>query len=69
LPFILPSPLLTPSTPASASQCRTFDNFAGWLDDPEAFRAGMAAIHSGAASLIDAIEVAMVDAEEVRLAA
>jgi hypothetical protein len=30
---------------------------AAWLDDPEAFRVGMAAIHDGAASFIDAIEL------------
>lgn len=48
---------------------RSVDYVAGWLDDPEAFRAGMAAIHSGAASLIDAIEAALVDSEAMRLAA
>jgi antirestriction protein ArdC len=35
---------------------RSVDYVAGWLDDSEAFRLGMAAIHDGAASLIDAIE-------------
>ncbi|MCC6792740.1 MAG: hypothetical protein IT336_13695, partial [Thermomicrobiales bacterium] len=32
---------------------------ASWLDDPESFRVGMAAIHDGAAALIDAIEEAL----------
>jgi hypothetical protein len=39
---------------------RSVDDVAGWGHpqghDPEAFRLGMAAIHDGAASLIDAIE-------------
>ena len=48
---------------------RSVDYVAGWLDDPEAFRVGMAAIHDGAASLIDAIEAAMTDASEPELAA
>ena len=48
---------------------RSVDYVAGWLDDPEAFRVGMAAIHDGAASLIDAIEAAMTDAGELELAA
>ena len=39
------------------------------MDDPEAFRAGMVAIHDGAATLIDAIEAAMTDADELELAA
>jgi antirestriction protein ArdC len=38
---------------------RSAEYVAGWLDDPDAFRAGMAAIHHGAASLIDALEVAI----------
>jgi hypothetical protein len=38
---------------------RSVDYVAGWLDDPEAFRIGMAAIHDGAASLIDEIEAAI----------
>jgi hypothetical protein len=42
---------------------------AGWLDDPEASRAAMAAILDGAASLIDAMEAAMTDAGESELAA
>ena len=37
--------------------------------DLEAFSVGMAAIHDGAASLIDAIEAAMTEAGEVDLAA
>src|SRR5215213_3333927 len=41
---------------------RSVDYVAGWLDDPEAFHLGMAAIHDGAASLIDATEAAMTDA-------
>jgi hypothetical protein len=45
------------------------DYVAGWLDDPEAFRVGMAAIDDGAAALIDAIEGAMPGADEVDLAA
>jgi len=48
---------------------RSVDYVAGWLDDPEAFRVGMATIHDGAASLIDAIEAAMTDAGELELAA
>ena len=48
---------------------RSVDYVAGWLDDPEAFRVGMAAIHDGAASLIDAIEAAMTDAGELEMAA
>jgi hypothetical protein len=48
---------------------RSVDYVADWLDDPEAFRVGMAAIHDGAASLIDAIEAAMTDACELEPAA
>jgi antirestriction protein ArdC len=48
---------------------RSVDYVAGWLDDPEAFRVGMAAIHDGAASLIDAIEAAMIGAGEFEFAA
>ena len=42
---------------------------AGWLDDPDAFQSGMAAIHDGAASLIDAIEALLPEADGVDLAA
>jgi hypothetical protein len=42
---------------------------ASWLEDPAAFRRGMAAIHDGAASLIDAIEEHLLAADEVDLAA
>jgi len=52
---------------------RSVDYVAGWGHpqghDPDAFRLGMAAIHDGAASLIDAIEVAMTEASELELAA
>jgi hypothetical protein len=52
---------------------RSVDYVAGWGHpqghDPEAFRVGMAAIHDGAASLIDAIEAAMTEAGERVLAA
>ena len=49
---------------------RSVDYVAGWpWYDPEAFRVGMAAIHDGAASLIDAIEAAMTDAGELDPAA
>ena len=48
---------------------RSVDDVAGWLDDPEAFRVGMAAIHDGAASRIDAIDAAMTNAGELELAA
>jgi hypothetical protein len=48
---------------------RSVDYVAGWLDDPEAFRVDMAAIHDGAASLIDAIEAAVTDTGELELAA
>jgi hypothetical protein len=41
----------------------------GWLDDPDGLKAGMAAIHDGAASLIDAIEALLPEAGEVDLAA
>ena len=51
---------------------RSVDDVASWGHpqghDPEAFRISMAAIHEGAASLIDAIEAAMTDASEVGLA-
>ena len=47
---------------------RSFDDVAGWLDDPAAFRVGMATIHDGAASLIDAIEAAMFPPAELELA-
>src|SRR5215207_2323268 len=46
---------------------RSVDYVAGWLDDPEAFRISVAAIHEGAASLIDAIEAAMTGAGEIPL--
>ena len=49
------------------------DYVAGWGHpqghDPEAFRVGMTIIHDGAASLIDAIEVAMTDTAAHELAA
>jgi hypothetical protein len=52
---------------------RSVDDIAGWRHpqghDPEAFRVGMAAIHDGAPSLIDAIAVARTDAGEHELAA
>ena len=48
---------------------RSVDYVAGWLDDPEAFRVGMAAIHDGAAALIDAIEAAITGASDLELAA
>ncbi|MDF3041628.1 MAG: hypothetical protein K0Q71_4334, partial [Thermomicrobiales bacterium] len=48
---------------------RSVDDVAGWLEDPEAFRVGMAAIHDGAAFLIDAIEGAMEDTGEFDLLA
>jgi hypothetical protein len=52
---------------------RSVDDVAGWGHrqghDPEAFRVGMAAIHDGAASLIDAIEASMTDAGALELAA
>lgn len=38
---------------------RSAQYVASWLDDPEAFRVGMAAIHSGATSLIDAVDAAL----------
>ena len=50
-------------------EIRSVEYVAGWLDDQEAFRTDMAAIHDGAASQIDAIESAMTDAREVQLAA
>jgi hypothetical protein len=43
----------------------TLHSSAPWLDDPEAFRVGMAAIHDGVASQIDAIEAAMTGAGEL----
>ena len=52
---------------------RSVDYVAGWGHpqghDPEAFRLGMAAIHDGAASLIDAFEALLLDADEIKLAA
>jgi hypothetical protein len=52
---------------------RSVDDVAGWEHpqghDPEAFRMGMAAIHDGAAALIDAIEGAMEDTGELDLLA
>jgi antirestriction protein ArdC len=48
---------------------RSVDYVASWLDDPEAFRVGMAAIHDGAASLIDAIEAAIIEEGGLELAA
>ena len=45
------------------------DYVAGWLEDPDAFRLGMAAIHDGAASLIDAIETPMTGPDELEFAA
>jgi hypothetical protein len=52
---------------------RSVDDVAGWGHpqghDPAAFRVSMAAIHDGAASLIDAIKVAMTAAGEPELAA
>jgi hypothetical protein len=48
---------------------RSVDYVAGWLDDPEAFYVGIAAIHDSAASLIDAIEAAKTDVVELELAA
>jgi hypothetical protein len=36
-------------------EIRSVEYVAGWLDDPAAIRVGMAAIHDGAASLINAI--------------
>jgi hypothetical protein len=40
-----------------------------WLDDPDGFKAGMAAIHDGAASPIDAIEALLPDVREFDRAA
>ena len=52
---------------------RSVDDGAGWGHpqdhDPEAFRVGMAAIHDGAASLIDANEALLLHADEINLAA
>jgi hypothetical protein len=45
------------------------DYVAGWLDDPDAFKAAMAAIHAGAASLIAAIEPTLYDFDRLPLAA
>ena len=42
---------------------------ATWLDDPEAFRVGMAAIHDGAAALIDVAESALSDRDVMPIAA
>ena len=50
-------------------EIRSVEYVAGWLDDPEAFRTGMAAIRDSAASLIDAIEAAVVDCGEFDLLA
>jgi hypothetical protein len=48
---------------------RSVGYVAGWLDDPDGFKTGMAAIHDGAASSIDAIEALLPDADEFDLAA
>jgi hypothetical protein len=52
---------------------RSVDDVVSWGHpqghDPEAFRVGMAAIHDGAASLIDAIEAAITDAGKLEPAA
>jgi hypothetical protein len=48
---------------------RSTHDVAGWLDDPDAFKLGMAAIHAAAASLIDAIDSAIVPADSLSLAA
>jgi hypothetical protein len=48
---------------------RSVNYVAGWLDDPDGFKTGMAAIHAGAASLIDATEALLPDADEVDVAA
>jgi antirestriction protein ArdC len=48
---------------------RSVDYVAGWLDDSDGFKTGMAAIHDGAASLIDAIEALLTDVDEVDFAA
>jgi hypothetical protein len=48
---------------------RSVGYVATWLDDPSGFKTGMAAIHDGAASLIDAIEALLPHAGEVDLAA
>jgi antirestriction protein ArdC len=50
-------------------ELRSAHYVATWLDDPEAFRSGMAAIHDGAAALIDVIESALADADTLPLAA
>jgi hypothetical protein len=52
-------------------EIRSVEYVAGWLDDPEAFRVGMAAIRASASSLIDAIELAaaMTDTGELDLLA
>jgi antirestriction protein ArdC len=48
---------------------RSTDYVAGWIDDPAAFRAGMAVIHHAAASLIDAVTSALVASAPLTLAA
>jgi hypothetical protein len=51
-------------------ELRSVDDVASWLDDPDAFKAGMAAIHQGAASLISAVAPALLIADaELPLAA
>jgi antirestriction protein ArdC len=50
-------------------ELRSAHYVATWLDDPEAFRVGMAAIHDGAAALIDIIESALSDTDALQLAA
>ena len=69
-----PSPLLTASARFGLDlSLRSVDYIAGWGHpqghDPEAFGVGMAAIHDGAASLIDAIEAAMFLPAELEFAA
>ena len=48
---------------------RSADYVAGWIDDPAAFRTGMAVIHDAAASLIDAVTPALAVEPPLELAA
>jgi hypothetical protein len=48
---------------------RSVDYVAGWLEGPDDFKAGMAAIHDGAASLIEAIALELADPDVDELVA
>lgn len=50
-------------------ELRSVDDIAAWLDDPDAFKGGMATMHIGAASLITTIPPALFERASLFLAA